>query len=96
VQQVEELIQADRRMTAHSVAAALGCSNGLAYSIMHDRFKFRKVCAWRVPRELKDREKMNRMVLSLQHLLQCAAEGEDMLNRIVTWDESWVHHYQPE
>jgi hypothetical protein len=19
-----------------------------------------------------------------------------MLNRIVTWDESWVHHYQPE
>jgi hypothetical protein len=51
-----------------------------------------------VPRELKEREKneMNRMDLSLQHLLRYADEGEDMLNRIVTGDESWVHHYQPE
>jgi hypothetical protein len=39
---------------------------------------------------------MNRMGLSLQHLLRYADEGEDMLNRIVTEDESWVHHYQLE
>jgi hypothetical protein len=41
---------------------------------------------------------MNRMDLSLQHLLRYADEGEDMLNRTVTriGDESWVHHYQPE
>jgi hypothetical protein len=48
-----------------------------------------------VPRELKDREKINQMDLSLQHLLRYAAE-EDMLNKIVTVDESWVHHYQTE
>jgi hypothetical protein len=36
------------------------------------------------------------MCLSLQHLLRYADEGEDMLNRIVTGDESWVHHCQPE
>jgi hypothetical protein len=47
-------------------------------------------------REVKDREKMNQMGLSLQCLLQYADEEEDMLNRIVTGDESWVHHYQPE
>jgi hypothetical protein len=35
------------------------------------------------------------MDLSLQHLLQYAAEGEDMLSRIVTGAESWVHHYKP-
>jgi hypothetical protein len=63
---------------------------------MHDGLKFRRVCAWWVPRELKDREKMNRMGLSLQRLLRYADEGEDMLNRIVTADETWVHHYQPE
>jgi hypothetical protein len=39
---------------------------------------------------------MNRIGLSLQHLLRYADEGEDMLNRIFTGDESWVHHYQPE
>jgi hypothetical protein len=36
------------------------------------------------------------MGLFLQHHLRYAEEGEDMLNRIVTEDESWVHHYQPE
>jgi histone-lysine N-methyltransferase SETMAR len=33
------------------------------------------------------------MGLTLQHLLRYADEGEDMLNRIVTGDKSWVHHY---
>jgi outer membrane lipoprotein-sorting protein len=39
---------------------------------------------------------MHRMGLFLQHLLRYADEKEDVLNRIVTGDESWVHHYQPE
>jgi hypothetical protein len=38
----------------------------------------------------------NRMGLPLQRLLRYADEGEGMLNGIVTGDESWVHHYQPE
>lgn len=25
-----------------------------------------------------------------------AIEGEDMINRIITGDESWVHYYEPE
>jgi hypothetical protein len=36
------------------------------------------------------------MGLSLQHILRYADEGDDMLNRVVTGDESWVHQYQPE
>jgi histone-lysine N-methyltransferase SETMAR len=36
------------------------------------------------------------MGLSLQHSLRYADKGENMLNRIVTGDESWVQHYQPE
>jgi hypothetical protein len=62
---------------------------------MHDRLKFQEECAGLVPRELKDREKMNRMDLSLQHLLRYADSGEDMLNRIFTGDESWAYYYQP-
>jgi hypothetical protein len=95
---VEELIRADSRITIDSVATALGCSHSLAYSIMHDRLKFRKTCAWSVPGELKDREKINRMSLSLQHLLRYTDKGDDMsiLNRTVTVEESWLHHHQPE
>jgi transposase len=58
VQRVEELIRSDRRVTIDSVATALGCSHGLACSIMHDRLKFRKVCAWWMPRELKTKKKL--------------------------------------
>jgi hypothetical protein len=88
VQREEELIQADRSILIDRVATALGWPHSLPYSTMHDSLKLRKVCAQWVPRELKDREKMNRMGLSLQHLLQYAHEGEDMLNRIVTGNES--------
>jgi hypothetical protein len=65
---------------------------------MLDHLKFLKERAWWVPRELKDGENMNRMGLSLQHLLRYADKGEDtsMLNGIITGDKSWVHHYQPE
>jgi transposase len=65
VQRVEEMIRADRRITMDSAATALGRSHGLAYSIMYDRLKHRKVCARWVPRELNYRENMNRMGLSL-------------------------------
>jgi transposase len=43
VQQEEELIKADKRVTIDRVATALGCSHGLTYSIMHDRSKFQEV-----------------------------------------------------
>jgi hypothetical protein len=45
---------------------------------------------------MKDQEKINWMGLYLQHLLRYADEGEDMLNRIVTGDESWLYHCQLE
>jgi transposase len=41
---VEKLIQADMRITIDIVATALGCSHGLAYSIICDHLEFQKVC----------------------------------------------------
>jgi hypothetical protein len=88
VQWVEELIRADGRVMIGNVTTELKCSHGLVFNMMHDRLKFRKLCARWVPRELKDRVKMNRMGLSLQRVLRYADEGEDMLNRIVSGSES--------
>jgi hypothetical protein len=50
VQQVEELIRVDRKVTTDSAASALGCSHGLVFRIMHDHLQFRKVCALWAPR----------------------------------------------
>jgi hypothetical protein len=64
VQRVKEQTQADRRITTDSVATALWCSHGIAYSLTHDRLKFWEVCTQGLPRELKGQEKMNQMGLS--------------------------------
>jgi transposase len=75
VQCVEELIRADRRITIDSVATALVSTHGLAYSIMHDRLKFRKMCTRWVPKKLKNpKKKIIQMDLSLQLLLWYADE----------------------
>ena len=36
------------------------------------------------------------MMISLDNPQHYKTEGEAMLERIVTDDEAWVHHYQPE
>jgi hypothetical protein len=44
VQQVEDVIRADRRITKDIVTPALGRSHSFSYSIMHDCLKFQYVC----------------------------------------------------
>jgi len=92
----KKIIRADRRVTNDAVATAIGCSHGQAYNMMHERLGVHKVCSRWVPRQLIPQHKSQRMGLSLQHLQHYQDEGDDMLSRIVTGDESWVHHYGPE
>ena len=83
-------------VTVDAVATTIGCSRGQAYNILHEGLGFHKVCSHWVPRQLTPQHKSQRMGLSLQHLQRHQDEGDDMLSRIVTGDESWVHHYEPE
>ena len=83
-------------MSIDDVARAVGCSLGTAYNIMHEQLKFRKVCAQWVPRCVAEQQEISRMGLFLQHLNRYTEDGEDFMARIVTGDESWVHHFQTE
>ena len=73
-----------------------GISRGSVHTVVHDHLKFHKVSARWVPRQLKPEQQAVRMIMSLDNLQRCNEEGEGMLERIVTGDETWVHHYQPE
>ena len=46
--------------------------------------------------QLTEEHKKYRMGICLQRLLQYAIESEEMLNRIITCDKSWIYHYQSE
>jgi hypothetical protein len=96
LQRSKDIIRTDRRVTIDAVATAIGCSHGWAYNMMHERLGFHKVCSHWVPRQLRQQHKSQRMGLSLQQLQCYQDKGDDMLSRIVTGEEFWVHHYEPE
>jgi len=71
-------------------------SVGSAYSLIHDSLKFSKVCARWVPKELTEERKRKRLDVCFQHLARYREEGDNFLQQIVTGDEMWIHHYEPE
>jgi len=58
--------------------------------------EYRKVCARWVPRMLTQEHKENRMQVCQDQLNQYEADGDSSLDRIITDDERWCHHYEPE
>ncbi|GFS22655.1 histone-lysine N-methyltransferase SETMAR [Elysia marginata] len=45
---------------------------------------------------LTDEMKTQRETTSAELLKHYEEEGEELIQRIVTGDESWIHHYNPE
>ncbi|GFW56812.1 histone-lysine N-methyltransferase SETMAR [Trichonephila clavipes] len=77
------------------LALKVDVSYGTVWTIVHDRLRFRKLCAAWVPKQLIDQQKELRMGLGLQHLFRYQ-EDPAFMKRIVTGDETWCHHYEPE
>jgi histone-lysine N-methyltransferase SETMAR len=57
---------------------------------------YAKVCARWVPRSLTDDQKNVRKEVCSDLLSRYEADGESFLSRIVTGDEIWIHHFEPE
>jgi histone-lysine N-methyltransferase SETMAR len=96
VKKIDQFIRTDRRVSISDIVLYTGISRGSVHTVVHDHLKFHKVSARWVPRQLKPEQQAVRMIMSLDNLQRYNEEGEGMLERIVTGDETWVHHYQPE
>jgi len=70
-------------------------SVGSAYSLIHGSLKFSKVCARWLPKELTEERKHKCLAVCSRHLARYR-EGDNFLQQIVTGDETWIHHYEPE
>jgi len=57
---------------------------------------YRKVCAHWVLRLLTEDHKGQRKAITSELLQRYRHEGDDFLLHIVTGDESWFHHFEPE
>jgi len=91
---VEALIRTDRRISLDDIARTLDISHGSAHNLVKS-LGFSKVCARWVPRQLTPDLKRQRLDCCTE-LLQLNERDDTFLRRIVTGDETWVHHYEPE
>ena len=93
---VKEMVTNDRRTTVRVMANELGVSCSTVHEILTEELGMSKVSARWVPRLLKDSEKERRVQCSELFLRRYDSEGDEFLDRIITTDETWLHHFDPE
>ncbi len=102
VQCVRALLNKDHRYTVTDLQREMllcfshEASRGTIYTVLTEQLEMSKVCACWVPRQLTDEHRKNQLASTLQFLTQYNEQGNDLIERIVTGDETWVHFWTPE
>lgn len=96
IEKIEKLILEDARLKKKQLAEMVGVSETTIFKVLHDHLGMTKVSARWVPRMLTPPQKQKRVECSRAFLSQCNEDKDGFLERIVTGDETWVHHYEPE
>ena len=95
-EKVKDMVYSDRRHTLRSLASELDVSTSTVHDILKTELGMSKVCARWVPRLLKDHERETRIRCSEEFVRWYEREGEEFLSRIITTDETWLWHFDPE
>ena len=93
---VEQLVMGNRRIKVHQIAEEVGISVGSVETILHEKLGLSKVCARWVPRMLTSVQKADRVEASRELLAYYESDPDGFCSRIVTGDETWLHHWDPE
>lgn len=93
---VHNLILNDRRSTIRFVAETLNISYGAVQTIIKEKLEMSKLSARWVPRALTPEMKLSRLSISEKNLQRFRANQEVFLSRLITQDETWVHHFDVE
>jgi len=86
----------DRRISAKSIAEQPDTSRERVGSIIYEDLDKRKLSAKWVPKCLSADQKRQRCHSSEQLLDFFRRDPNDFLSRLVTMDETWLYHYDPE
>uniref|UniRef100_A0A5S6Q5K0 HTH_48 domain-containing protein n=1 Tax=Trichuris muris TaxID=70415 RepID=A0A5S6Q5K0_TRIMR len=93
---LEKMALQNRRIAIAKIMARTKLSFGTVESILHDHLKLSKVTARWVPKTLSPFERELRVAHSKEILELFKKSEDDFLRRIVTGDELWLSHYDPE
>jgi len=90
------LILADRRMKVSRLAEETGISAGEVWTIIHEKLDMSQVSSRWVPRMLSPFQKDTRRQCCQENLELLTKDPEHFFQRLVTGDETWVYHRDPE
>lgn len=96
VAMVKKLVNADRRITIRRIAEEVGISLERVGFILHEKLGLVKLSARWIPRLLTNEQKQVRAQMSLDLFHRFDADPTNFKSRVVTGDETWVYHYDPE
>lgn len=96
IMKVEQMLMKNRRLKALEIATDLGISKQSVLTIVHDKLCMSKVSSRWVPRMLTPLHKQARSEMSQLNLDIIYEDSELFFSRIVTGDETWIYHWDPE
>ena len=96
VDKVHVMVLDDRRVKVHEIEEALGISRERAFHILHNELGLKKLSARWVPHLLNPEQKRITVRNSAKGLEIFNRDPKDFKRRLVTVDETWIHHYTPE
>jgi len=96
IDQTHELTLEDRRISAKSIAEQLGISRERTGSTMHEDLDMWTLSTKWVLKCLNVDQKSQRCQSSEQLLEFFPRDPNDILSRLMTMDETWLYHYEPE
>ena len=96
IDQIHELILKDRRISAKSIADQLGISREWVRSIIQRRFGHVEALREVGPDMPERGSKTSTVPVVRANFGIFRRDPNDFLSRLVTMDETWIYHYDPE
>lgn len=96
IRQIKAAILEDHHITLRQLAQDVKICVGSVEKIIHDHLHMQKVCARWIPRLLTPLHRQEWVNCSEALLAMCQKKQVDFFDRLITQDNTWVHHYDPE
>ena len=93
---VKTLIEEDAHYTVQEIEELSGIHSSSVLKILRERLGLRKICARWVPDLLTDEQKQSRVRLASQVREKYDKYDPRRLEEIVSGDETWISHFQPD
>ena len=93
---VKTLIEKEACYTVQEIEELSGIHSSSVLKILRERLGLHKICACWMPHLLSDEQKHSRIRLALQVIEKYDKCDPRCLEEIVTGDETWIYHFQPD